>query len=185
MNFLLTNDVGAAATANIIGYPAIAVSLATSSEETNHWQTAASCLGEIVRELGSTGYQSPLLLDMNVPNSSLAQLASVEVISLSARSCTDSYEIRMKQEERLSLTRRPVASQTTDPVGSDAWAIAQNRVSLTPLRLFGDVMVVSPGPAALRRVTTMLEAVRSNGHNGRNGREVEPVLSRARFGRQY
>lgn len=174
-----SGTVGAAITAHIIGYPAIAISLATSAEGPAYWQTAASCLAEIAREPVSTADPSPLLLNLNVPNSSLAQLTGAEVTSLSARSCADSYEIRVDEGERLSLVRRYVNNRDTDPAGSDAWALVQGRVSITPLRLFGDGMVVSPWPAAFGWATTMLEAVRSNGHNGRNGAEMESRLARA------
>lgn len=134
----LSGTVGAALTARILGYPAIAISMQTGNNSGEHWDTAGACLAELVQTIGETIRLDDAPYNVNVPNRPLYDLAGVRVTSLSAHSCLDNYQLAVKDGERLQVQRVWQDRQTQHPPGSDAWAVANGYISLTRLRLLRD-----------------------------------------------
>lgn len=138
---LYSGTVGAALTAHLLGKPSIAISLDTKAAGIDHWNTAAWCLQEIIK--GHTGVSTgePMLLNANIPNRPIGQLAGIQVTHLSTTSCLNKYAISMSHEHTVRVQQRAAPADLVEP-GSDAWAVANGSVSLTPLRLFPDIMYV-------------------------------------------
>ncbi len=134
----LSGTVGAALTARVLGYPAIAVSMETGNNGGEHWDTAGACLTELVQTFGDTVRLDDAPYNVNVPNRPLHELAGVRVTTLSAYSCLNNYQLAIKTGERLQVQRVWREREQTHPAGSDAWAIANGYVSLTRLRLLRD-----------------------------------------------
>jgi 5'-nucleotidase len=161
-----SGTVGAAITAHILGRPAVAVSLDTGAGTTPHWSTAARYLGEILQDLAvstASSQSTPPLLNVNVPNRPVSALSGVQFTDLSTWSCLDAYQVQVAQGNRLILEREYVGNSQQAVEGSDSWAIDQGCVSVTPLHLFGNTLVVSPGHLTLGRATSILEAIHQNG----------------------
>lgn len=134
----LSGTVGAALTARILGYPAIAISMQVGNNSGEHWDTAGACLAELVQTFGHSIRLDDAPYNVNVPNRPLHELAGVRVTSLSTYSCLDNYQLAVKSGERLQVQRAWREREQGHPVGSDAWAIANGYVSLTRLRLLRD-----------------------------------------------
>ena len=139
---LYSGTVGAALTAYLLGKPAIAISLDAKSGGVDHWNTAAWCLKEIIKSRTIDSIVDQPLLNANIPNRPIGQLTGIEITSLGATSCLDRYTISMSHEHTVRFQQQP-ASTALDGPGSDAWALANGSVSLTPLRLFPDIMYMS------------------------------------------
>lgn len=134
----LSGTVGAALTARILGYPAIAISMQVGNNSGEHWSTAGACLAELVQTFGDSIRLDDAPYNVNVPNRPLHELAGVRVTSLSTHSCLDNYQLAVTNGERLQVQRIWREREQDHPTGSDAWAIANGYVSLSRLRLLRD-----------------------------------------------
>ncbi len=134
----LSGTVGAALTARILGYPAIAISMEVGNNCGEHWDTAGACLTELVQTFGETIRLDDAPYNVNVPNRPLHELAGVRVTTLSAHSCLDNYQLAVTSGERLQVQRAWREREQAHPAGSDAWAIANGYISLTRQRLLRD-----------------------------------------------
>jgi 5'-nucleotidase len=134
----LSGTVGAALTARILGKPAIAVSMETGNNGGEHWDTASACLAGLVQTIGDSIRLDDAPYNVNIPNRPLRDLAGVRVTTLSTHSCLDNYRLVINNGDRLHVERiwQDRAAQHTS--GSDAWAVANNYVSLTRLRFLRD-----------------------------------------------
>jgi 5'-nucleotidase len=141
-----SGTVGAAITARIMGWPAVAISLQIGTNGTEHWEAAATCLAEVVALFGNSLLAGAAVLNINVPNLTLSDLGGVRVTTLSTYSCANAYRIQVSGEDRLQLQRIYTGESNHQQPGTDAWALASGFVSVTQLRLFGNAMVVSSTP---------------------------------------
>jgi 5'-nucleotidase len=148
---LYSGTVGAALTAHLLGKPAIAISLDARSGGGGHWNTAAWCLKEIIKSHATGSAAEQPLLNANIPNRPIGQLTGIEITSLGATSCLDRYTISMSHEHAVHFEQGLMPTTLDDP-GSDAWALANGSVSLTPLRLFPDIMYVSSAQGCFDRL---------------------------------
>lgn len=136
---LYSGTVAAATEGRFLGLPAIAVSLAGKdslhSEILGHYETA----GFVVRQLLSRLIIDPLpvstILNINVPDIPIEQLRGFEVTRLGTR---HRAEPAVTQKDPRGRTVYWVGAagrgQDTGP-GTDFYAIAQNKVSITPLQI--------------------------------------------------
>ena len=74
----------------------------------------------------------------------MAELAGIRITSLSNASCLDRYAIGVRSETTLRISQKPDFRAAEPEPESDAWAVARGYVSLTPLRMFPDILCVVP-----------------------------------------
>lgn len=148
-----SGTVGAAITARLMGKPAIAVSLEIGSNGVRHFESAAACLYDVVHEFAGKLLADPAVINLNVPDRPLAQLAGVKVTTLSAWSCANAYQIAVSGEDRLQLRRIYQGNGSGYVPGTDAWAVSKGYLSVTRLRLLEDMLRIDPLPH-IRRSTT-------------------------------
>jgi hypothetical protein len=74
----------------------------------------------------------------------VAELAGIRLTGLSAASCLDRYAIGARSETTLRISQKPNFRASEPEPESDAWAVARGYVSLTPLRMFPDLLRVVP-----------------------------------------
>jgi 5'-nucleotidase len=147
---LYSGTVGAAMTAHLLGVPAIAVSLDIGRSGIAHWETAAWGVREIAGGWQKGVTSGPRLYNLNVPNRPVSELNGIQVTRLSANVCLTNYRIAACAENVLSLTPRSDQSPVPPAPGTDAWAVAQGYLSITPLRLFPDVIDGAAWPELAR-----------------------------------
>jgi 5'-nucleotidase len=130
---IYSGTVAAATEGFLLGIPSVAVSL--TSRSGTHFETAASFACEIVERLGRAPVKQPVLLNVNVPDIARATVSGVEVTRLGRRH-------KAERVLRIDTPRGETAywigpagdAQDAGP-GTDFFAVANGRVSVTPLQV--------------------------------------------------
>ncbi|HSS46887.1 MAG TPA: 5'/3'-nucleotidase SurE [Burkholderiales bacterium] len=130
---IYSGTVAAATEGFLLGIPSLAVSLVTQSAV--HYATAAQVAVEIVKRFEKRPHSQPVLLNVNVPDVEYSKLNGLEITRLGRR----------HKAEPVVKTRNPrgetvywvgAAGGVQDAgAGTDFHAVAQNKVSVTPLQI--------------------------------------------------
>lgn len=142
-----SGTVGAALTAHLLGIPAIAVSLDASSTGIAHWSAAAWALDEVLCLWQENRAYAPVVFNVNVPNLPLSRLAGTLITSPGQHSFLARYRFGFDPhaEQHLAVTRDNDSEPNEEP-WTDAWAVGQGYVAITPLKAFPDLLCVAPWP---------------------------------------
>ncbi len=132
-DIMVSGTVGAALQGYVRGSPTIAVSVGTIVNP--QFDVAARFLGLAAARCAASPPSQPFFLNVNVPSVALSQVTGVQVTRLSGRSYGESVRSEgTGAQQRYWISRnRPVHADTGD--GTDAWAVKNNRISITPLHL--------------------------------------------------
>ncbi len=130
---IYSGTVAAATEGFLLGIPSLAVSLAGSSNE--NYLTAARVAADMVVRFREKDIQSPVLLNINVPDIEYQNLEGVEVTRLGRRHKAEPV-IKSKSPRGENLYWVGAAGAAQDAgKGTDFYAIQHNRVSVTPLQI--------------------------------------------------
>ena len=130
---IYSGTVAAATEGFLLGIPSLAVSLAGSSNE--NYLTAARVAVDMVIRFREKDIQSPVLLNINVPDIEYQNLEGVEVTRLGRRHKAEPV-IKSKSPRGENLYWVGAAGAAQDAgKGTDFYAIQHNRVSVTPLQI--------------------------------------------------
>jgi 5'-nucleotidase len=133
MDLVYSGTVSGAVEAALFGVAAVAVSVAGFRDI--HWEPAADFAALVVRRVAEHGLPRDTFLNVNVPNLPAAEIAGVEITRQSARRYVNRVEKRSDPRGRDYYWLTGSAAEGEHPDGSDAWAVAHGRISVTPLRL--------------------------------------------------
>lgn len=140
-----SGTVGAALTAQLLGVSAIAMSLDMHSGEDAHWESAEWALRETIEMWRAQRESRPIVFNVNAPNRPVETLGGVQLTSLSDHSFMHKYRFEHDADAGNTLKVIP----TADPRGTvpqpytDAWAVANGYVSITPLRPVPELLSVA------------------------------------------
>ena len=131
-----SGTVSAAIEAAMIGKPSVAVSVATWEKEVC-WEPAALFAAQVAKRLSAQPLPPHTVLNINAPNLPQSQIAGVVVTTQGRRQYVD------RLEKRLDPVGRPyywlggsLAEEARGAeAGSDVRAVADGKISLTPLHL--------------------------------------------------
>jgi 5'-nucleotidase len=128
-----SGTVAAAMEAAIFGLPAVAISL--DSYESQEYGLAARVAAGIVARVQEKGLPPGVLLNVNVPPVSAAELAGVAVTRLGRRVYRDVLVERRDPRQRpyYWIGGEPPSGHLDE--GTDIWAVAEGYVSVTPIHL--------------------------------------------------
>jgi 5'-nucleotidase len=129
-----SGTVAAAKEAAMTGHPAIAISLTDYSKDVRY-DVAAQFACELVSWIKSHPIPERTLLNVNVPNLALDKISGVEVTTQGPRQYVDRYEKRTDPAGRDYFWLGGSLADNRAPDGSDVNAIAQGKISITPLHL--------------------------------------------------
>jgi len=132
MDLIYSGTVSGAVEATLFGISAIAISVASFTGI--HWEAAAAFAAHLAGEVHKHGIPPDTFLNVNVPNLPAAKIRGVEITRQSSRRYVSRLDKRADPRGRdyYWLTGSPTGDQ--DP-GTDARAVAEGRISVTPLRL--------------------------------------------------
>jgi 5'-nucleotidase len=133
MDLVYSGTVSGAVEAALFGIPAIAISVAAFREI--HWQPAADFAAGLVRQVASHALPPDTFLNVNLPNRPAGGIGGVEITRQSARRYVSRIEKRSDPRGRDYYWLTGSIDSEDSPAGTDAWAVAQGRISVTPLRL--------------------------------------------------
>ncbi|HET9076632.1 MAG TPA: 5'/3'-nucleotidase SurE [Acidimicrobiales bacterium] len=142
-----SGTVGAALTARSRGLPAIAVSQAVEGYGIEgqgwdemlkglHWEAAAQVASAVTAGLAGHGLLAPMVVNLNVPNLALADMAGWERTSIGRVPPRVIADARLEPHEGHSGAYRVVmewGDAVSLPEGTDGGAVERDRVSLTLL----------------------------------------------------
>jgi len=130
---IYSGTVAAATEGFLLGIPSLAVSLVGSSNE--NYLTAARVAADMVKRFRENGVQSPVLLNINVPDIEYQKLEGIEVTRLGRRHKAEPV-IKSKSPRGEILYWVGAAGAAQDAgKGTDFYAVQHNRVSVTPLQI--------------------------------------------------
>jgi len=128
-----SGTVAAATEGFLLGIPSIAVSLA--GRELIHFETAAKVATEIVERFANQTHSRPWLLNVNVPDVPQEQLQGIVVTRLGKRHKAEPV-VKASNPHGETVYWVGAAGKAQDAgEGTDFHALAQQRVSLTPLQI--------------------------------------------------
>ena len=130
---IYSGTVAAATEGFLLGIPSLAISLTDTSNE--NYLTAARVAADMVKRFRENGIQSPVLLNINVPDIEYQKLEGIEVTRLGRRHKAEPV-IKSKNPRGEILYWVGAAGATQDAgEGTDFYAVQHNRVSVTPLQI--------------------------------------------------
>lgn len=146
---LYSGTVGAALTAQLLGFPAMAISLDFSGSGVAHWETAGWAIRTVFTMWQRRVDSTPLVFNVNVPNLPVAGLSGTQLTTFGTDSFLGKYHFRSDpHDEHTVVATRHNNGKYDEGRGSDTWndiaAVARGRVSITPLRPFPDLLCVAP-----------------------------------------
>ncbi|MBN9064530.1 MAG: 5'/3'-nucleotidase SurE [Rhizobiales bacterium 65-9] len=133
-----SGTIAAAIEGTILGIPSIALSqgYGPSGREKILWECAETLAPDVIRKVIAAGVEKGSLVNLNFPNCPPAEIEGVAVTAQGKRD-----QQLLKLDARIDGRGRPYywvafhRGPHTPANGTDLWALANKRVSVTPLRL--------------------------------------------------
>jgi len=130
---LYSGTVAAAVEGRFLGYPAIAVSLVGANLE--HYESAAQVVVRLLEHLKCNELASDMILNVNVPDLPLDQLAGIQVTRLGHRHRAEPVvKARDPRGQRIYWIGESGAELDAGP-GTDFYAVNNGFVSITPMHV--------------------------------------------------
>lgn len=130
---IYSGTVAAATEGFLLGIPAIAVSLV--GKELTHYETAARVATGLVQRFAAQTHSHPWLLNVNVPDIPYEDLQGIEVTRLGKRHKAEPV-IKASNPHGETVYWVGAAGKAQDAgAGTDFNALAEKRVSITPLQI--------------------------------------------------
>jgi 5'-nucleotidase len=130
---LYSGTVAAAMEGRFLGLPAIAVSLV--SEQTHHFDTAASMVYKIIEGMMDNPLPSDTILNINVPDRPIEAIGGIKVTRLGGRYRPDPVVLARDPKGRPVYWIGPAGEGQDAGPGTDFDAIANGFVSVTPIKV--------------------------------------------------
>lgn len=130
-DILYSGTVAAAMEGRYLGLPAIAVSLVGDK----HYQTAAEIAKKLVLKLKNHTLPKQTILNVNVPDLPIEEIAGIEVTRLGTRHCAEPIVKEMDPRGRPIYWIGPPGPEEDCGPGTDFFAVRRGYVSVTPLHL--------------------------------------------------
>lgn len=132
-DILYSGTVSCAMEGAMMGYPAIATSLASLRNEYECFKFTASFIAEMLNKLDTYKIPPKTILNINVPGLEKDDIAGIAITELGSRMFTDEYEKRIDPRGKVyywmagELINQPVNDST------DIAAVRNNKISITPV----------------------------------------------------
>lgn len=128
-----SGTVAAATEGFLLGLPSVAISLVNVRDE--HFQTAADFAADLAARFAARPFPEHVLLNVNVPDVPPQAITGVEVTRLGRRhKAQDTVKTVNPRNQTMYWVGAAGAAQDAGP-GTDFHAVAQGRISITPLQL--------------------------------------------------
>ncbi len=128
-----SGTVAAATEGFLLGIPSVAISLVNVRDE--HFQTAADFAADLAARFAARPFPEHVLLNVNVPDLPAQAITGVEVTRLGRRhKAQDTVKTVNPRNQIMYWVGAAGAAQDAGP-GTDFHAVAQGRISITPLQL--------------------------------------------------
>lgn len=130
---IYSGTVAAATEGFLLGIPSFAVSL--TSKSGRHYATAARIAAQMVERFRVDPIPQPVLLNINVPDVPFEALAGLSITRLGKRHKAQPAVLSRDPRDNVVYWVGAAGNAQDDGEGTDFHAVAQNRVSVTPLQM--------------------------------------------------
>jgi 5'-nucleotidase len=130
-NVIYSGTVSAATEARIMGIPSVAISLGALRDPI--WSYAASFGRRIAAQVLERGLPPKVLLNVNVPNLPRSQVRGVRITRQGDSAYEDGYAMREDPRRQPYYWLAGSYLMVDDDPDTDAWAVANGYVSVTPI----------------------------------------------------
>jgi 5'-nucleotidase len=130
-NIIYSGTVSAATEARILGIPSIAISIGTFKDPL--WETAAIYALRLARMVLKHGLPPKVLLNLNVPSLTLGEVKGVRVTRQGDSGYEEKFDLHSDSQSAPNYWRTGTYKMSDVEEGTDALALAQGFVSVTPV----------------------------------------------------
>jgi len=131
LDIFLSGTVGAALQGYFRNIPSIAVSIASLEEIC--YDAAVQTTNSLTRNINDCTLPTPFLLNINLPNQRLENLAGIEITSLAYRAFLGQVEEQNDGVNTHYLINLNRPNNAPIQKGTDVWAVNNKRISITPI----------------------------------------------------
>lgn len=131
---LYSGTVAAAIEGRFLGYPTIAVSLATLEGEHTHYETAGICVERIVKHLMANPLSKEIILNVNVPDLPIDEIKGIQVTRLGSRHKAEEMLASTDPRGKKIYWVGPAGPGQDAGPGTDFHAVKEGYVSVTPIK---------------------------------------------------
>ncbi len=132
-DILYSGTVSCAMEGAMMGYPSIAVSLASMSSDPELFKNVARFMLKFVHKIKDFNFPQKTILNVNVPGLMPEDLAGVAITRLGGKMFTDEYDKRVDPRGKVYYWMAGELIKHCDNDDSDINALRWNKVSVTPI----------------------------------------------------
>jgi len=130
-NVIYSGTVSAATEARILGIPSIAISLGTFTNPL--WSSAAAVGRRVAAQVLERGLPPTVLLNVNVPNLARSEIRGIRITRQGQSHYQDDYALREDPRGQPYYWLAGSYRMSDEDPETDAWALANGYVSITPV----------------------------------------------------
>lgn len=132
-DILYSGTVSCAMEGAMLGYPSIAVSLASLNYEYEAFTMAATFINKFLPKIKEIDFPTKTILNINVPSLSADDIAGVSITKLGTRMFTDTYDKRVDPRGKVYYWMAGELIKYEENDDTDINAVRWNRISITPI----------------------------------------------------
>ncbi len=132
-DILYSGTVSCAMEGAMMGYPSVAVSLASMSSEPELFQNVAKFVAKFLHKIKEFNFPPKTILNINVPGIMPEDLAGVAITRLGGKMFTDEYDKRVDPRGKVYYWMAGELIKACENDDSDINAMRWNKVSITPI----------------------------------------------------
>lgn len=132
-DILYSGTVSCAMEGAMMGYPSIAVSLASMSNEPELFKNVAQFMRKFVHKVKEFNFPKKSILNINVPGLMPEDLAGIAITRLGGKMFTDEYDKRVDPRGKIYYWMAGELIRQCENDDSDINALRWNKVSVTPI----------------------------------------------------
>jgi 5'-nucleotidase len=131
---LYSGTVNAAMEGAVLGYPSIAISLASSANHHNaDFIYASHFILRFIPKIKNINFPKKTILNINVPSVAADDISGIQITKLGTKMFTDAYEKRIDPRGRTYYWLAGEIIDNAEEEDTDITAIRNNRISITPI----------------------------------------------------
>jgi 5'-nucleotidase len=130
-----SGTVAAAMEGTLLDVPSIALSLAVSTGDRPHWDSADQWGTEAVTRLAALGWASNTLMNVNIPNRPAGRITGIEATRQGRRKIGGDLATAVDPRGQRYYWIGPVRDEDTAREGTDIHAVTRGAVAVTPIHL--------------------------------------------------
>lgn len=132
-DILYSGTVSCAMEGAMMGYPSIAISLASMSSEPELFQNVAKFMAKFLHKIKDFNFPPKTILNINVPGIMPEDLAGIAITRLGGKMFTDEYDKRIDPRGKVYYWMAGELIKHCENDDSDLNALRWNKVSVTPI----------------------------------------------------